>query len=162
MYWHVLVCSSVFSSFMHSLRSFWGLWGLGIVRIVRTEDCEDWGLWEQMLVTFATLSSDLRLHHQIRDFIIRFATLASDLRKNARHVCDFIIRFATLSSDLHGDLIRFARRLYHQLCDFIISCANFQWFQNDNMSHDISRYVQNKRPNQYVRASKPITISDDI
>ena len=101
------------------------------------------------IIRFATLSSDLRLWH-------------SDLRKHVRRVRDSVIRFATLSSDLHGDFIRFARRLYHQLCDFIISCANFQWFHNDNMSHDISRYVQNRCANQYVRASKPITISDDI
>ena len=94
----------------------------------------------------------IRFYHQICDFIIRFATLAFGFAEK----CPSCLRLCHQICD------------YHQICDFIISCANFQWFQNDNMSHDISRCVQNKRANRYdilryfVRASKPITISDDI
>ena len=116
-----------------------------IVRIVRTARTEDWGLWEQMLVVFATLSPDLRLYHKICDFGIRicgnmsvvFATLSSDLRLY-HQICtatlldlhgDFIISFATLSSVARipsGSTMTICHTIFHDMCKINAQTNTFE------------------------------------
>ncbi len=58
------------------------------------------------------------------------------MKTNACHVCDFIIGIAILLSDCIVTL------------SSVVQIASGS--TTNNMSHDIFRYVQNKRANQYI------------